>query len=131
MAAQHLLDQPQARGAAYALEDQRGFAAPVGDLDLGQRFGARGRRGARVVIGAEARLRDGGENRLAAGAAEPAAAGDRLTAVEAAAQEMAMRCPAPFAFFGSVRLSRPSLYSAFTVAASTSAGSVKLRLAMP
>ena len=38
---------------------------------------------------------------------------------------------APFAFFGSTRLSTPSLYSAFAPFSSMSTGSVKLRVTMP
>ena len=86
---------------------------------------------------------DGLRHRLAAGAAHlalgaehpravTAGLGDRQPAVEAIrGQSIVRRFAWALAFFGSVRLSTPSLYSAVAPWASMSAGSCMLRDTMP
>jgi len=71
-------------------------------------------------------------NRLAQALVRSFAAVDRReNPAVRAHQETATRFAEPFAFFGNVRLRTPSLYSALAPLASTSVGSVKLRLTMP
>src|SRR6185295_16634793 len=70
-APQALFDEPEARRAAHALEDQRRFAALLErKLFLPERLARRGRLGAGLVVAVEACGCDGPSHRLAPGAAE-------------------------------------------------------------
>ena len=141
--AQNLLDQPQAGAAGNALEDQRSFAiCRFSKINIVNGSGAGSVRRPRLVVALEAARDDGRGDRLAAGAAKlalrsekksavPAGLQDRQAAMEAGAQETAMRFAAPLDFLGSIKLSTPSLYSALAPFSSTSTGSVKLRDTMP